>query len=87
MLILFHIETIEVKDDYDVFDFGKYFEVASALDTADGTLGCICLRWETDGKTDHSYFFDSPLCDRIEAGECFGFVPISAIRSVHLVFR
>ena len=77
VIVLFRM-TCEEHRYSEEFALVRFYICTPPSDYIDDTLGCICLRWETEDGNDHSRTAVSEN-DSIEAGEQYGLIPFQSI--------
>lgn len=87
VLIVIHVSVHSAVHDAQEFDFVQYFELKPQEDKIDRILNCIFPRLAADDYVDQSINFNFSPSDTIEAGEWYGQVPVSSVRSVHHIVR
>lgn len=57
--------------------------MTSSVEDFDKKLNCVCSRWAADDGADHSAHSNIAKLKTIDAGDCYGLVPLSTILPVY----
>lgn len=81
IFLLFSMSTRRHSESRE-YSFLKYVEVPCLIDAVDEMLRCLCLRWSTDGKVDHSPGRGTGASDRgyLDVGIWFGMKSLQKLR-------